>query len=108
MNKNGIKYQPPCVLIVGKNDDEDLIFANVTDVFICDKTVLFGVEILNSKFCYHYHAFALSIRPSSIQQRFLIKYSDILYHHPFGMYYCPHISSDISLRYIVLRSNVYQ
>ena len=70
MNKNGIKYQPPCVLIVGKNDDEDLIFANVTDVFICDKTVLFGVEILNSKFCYHYHAFALSIRPSSIQQRF--------------------------------------
>ena len=66
--------QSPCILVVGKNDDEDLIFANVTDIFICDKTVLFGIEILNSKFCYHYHAFALSIRPSSTQQKFLIKY----------------------------------
>lgn len=108
MNKNGIKYQPPCILIVGKNDNEDLIFANVDDVFVCEKTVIFGIEVLNSKFCYHYHAFALSMCPSSTQQKFLIKYSDLLHHHPFGMYYCPHISSDISLRYVVLKSNVYQ
>ena len=107
MNKNGIKYQPHCVLIVGKNEDEDLIFENVTDTFVSDKTVLFGIEILDSKFCYHYHAFVLSVHPSSTQ-KFLLKYSDILHHHPFGMYYCPHISSDISLRYVVLRSNVYQ
>ena len=47
MNKNGIKYQPHCVLIVGKNEDEDLIFENVTDTFVCDKTVLFGIEIFD-------------------------------------------------------------
>ena len=107
MTKNGIKYQLPCVLIVGKNADEDLIFANVTDLYIFEKTLLFGMEILKATFCYHYHAFALSMLPSSSQQKFLIKYCDILHHHPYGMYYCPHVSSDISLRYVVLRSNIY-
>ena len=106
MTQNGTKYKAPCVLIVGKTEDEDLIFGNVTSIFIHNQSLLFfEVEILNSKFCPHYHAYAISMPPSFVQQ--LIKHSDLTCYHPYGLYYCPHLSSEISLRYVVLRSNVY-
>ena len=103
---NGTKYQTPHVLIIGKSEDEDLVFGNVLNVLIHQQSVLFEVEILNSSFCPHYHAYALCVLPSS-SQTYLIKHSDLACYHPFGLYYCPHISSDLTLRYTVIRSNVY-
>ena len=84
MTQNGTKYNAPCVLIVGKSEDEDLIFGNVTNIFIHNQSLLFfEVEILNSKFCPHYHAYAISMPPSFVQQ--LIKHSDLTCYHPYGL-----------------------
>ena len=88
-------------------EDDNLIFGNVMNIFIHNQTLLlFEVEILKSTFCPHYHAYAMSM-PSTVQKTHLIKHCDLLCYHPYGLYYCPQISPDISLRYTVLRSNVY-
>ena len=43
---NGTKYQTPCTLIVGKMEDDNLIFGNVINIFIHNQTLLlFEVEI---------------------------------------------------------------
>lgn len=103
---NGTKYQMPCVLIAGKTEDEDLIFGNVVSIFVHCQSVLFEVEILNSHFCPHHHAHAVSVLPSALQT-YLIKHSNLACYHPYGLYYCPHISSDLTLRYTVIRCNIY-
>ena len=104
---NGTKYQTPCVLIVGKSEDQDVVFGNVINVLVFNQSVLFEVEILSSTFSPHYHAYAVSVLPSSASQTYLIKHSDLACYHPYGLYYCPHLSSDLTLRYTVIRSNVY-
>ena len=104
---NGTKYQIPCVLIIGKSEDQDLIFGNVVNVLIHQQSALFQVEIMSSTYCPHYHAYALSVLPSPSLETYLIKHSDLVCYHPYSLYYCPHISSDFTLRYIVMRSNIY-
>lgn len=70
--------QMPCVLIAGKTEDEDLVFGNVFSIFVHCKSVLFEVEILESNFCPHYHAHAVS----SAQQTYLIKHTYLVCYHP--------------------------
>ena len=103
---NGTKYQTPCVLIVGKTEDENLIFGSVVSIFVHCQSVLFEVKILNSHLCPHHHAYAMSLSPSALPM-YLIKHSDLAYYHPYALYYCPHISSDLTLRYTVIRCNIY-
>ena len=87
---HGTKYQTPCLLIAGKTEDDYLIFGNVLSILLPCQSVLFEVEILNSHFCPHHHAYAVSVLPS-VPQTYLIKHSDLTCYHPYGLYYCPHI-----------------
>ena len=102
---DGTKYQRPCVLIAGKMEDEDLIFGNVVSIFIHSQSVLFEVEIYNSHFS-HYQSHVISFLPS-VQHTYLIKHSDLASYHPYSSYYCPDISSDITVRHTVVRCNIF-
>ena len=103
---NGTKYQAPCLLIVGKTEDEDLLFGKVVSILIHSQSVLFEVEILESHFSTHYHSHVISELPA-VHRTYLIKHTDLAYYHPLGLYYCPHISSQVTIRYAVIRCNIY-
>lgn len=103
MTVNGTKYQTPCVLVVGKNEEEDPIFGSVCRVLVSAQEVFFEFEQMEAIFCQHYHAYALS----SSCQHFLIKQNDLITHHPYGLYRCPNISNTLSSHYTVLRNNIY-
>ena len=69
---NGTKYQMPCVLIIGKSEDQDIIFGNVVNVLVNQQCALFEVEIMSSTYCPHYHTYALSVSPSPTLGTYLI------------------------------------
>jgi len=104
---NGTHYQTPCALVVGKSDDEDLLFGNVNCILVHKKQVYFEFELMETQFCNHYHAYALSLPPQSARQQFVIKHKDLLSHHAHGMYHCNNISSNPSVQFCVVRSNIY-
>lgn len=45
-------------LVVGKSDDEDLLFGNVNCILVHKKQVYFEFELMEMQFCNHYHAYA--------------------------------------------------
>lgn len=105
---NGTKYQTPCALVVGQSDeDEELLFGHVLSVLVHCKEVLFEFELMIVQYIKHCHAYALSLPPTSSSHKYLIKYKDLLSYHPYGLYHCHNISSNPSLQYTVLRSNIY-
>ena len=70
MQVNGMKYQPPCALVVGKR--EDLVFGKVENVYVDVKTVF--IEMITHCFSNHYH---ISLPPVSVRHRHLIKQQDL-------------------------------
>ena len=105
---NGTKYQTPCAIVVGQSDeDEELLFGHVLGVLVHCNQVLFEFELMEAQYCKHYHAYAPSLPPTSSSHKYLIKHTDLPSYHPYGLYYCHNISSNPSLQYTVLRSNIY-
>ena len=103
----GTKYQTPCVLVIGKNEDDDLLFGSVQNVLVYGQEVYFEFEQIEAIFCQHYHAYALSLPILNSSQHYLIKQKDLVSYHPYGFYHCLNISNMPSLHYTVLRSNIY-
>ena len=109
MKVNGTKYQTPCVLVVGQSkEDEELLFGHVLSVLVYCQEVLFEFELMEAQFCKHYHAYALSLPPTSCCEKYLVKQVDLPSFHPYGLYHCHNICSNQSLQYTVLRSNIYK
>ena len=103
---NGTKYQKPCGLLLGKND-EDFKFGRVVDIFVNGKEVIFEVEPLSTlDYLLHYHAFCLSPITSTDSCTYYVKHSQLLDYHPFGLYYSM-LSTNPSLLYLILRYNVF-
>ena len=103
----GTKYQTPCAVVVGRSDEDDeLQFGHVTSVLVYAKQEFFESELMHVQFCEHYHAYALSLPPLSLREKYLIAHRNLPHFHPYGMYHC-RLSSNTSLQYTVLRSNVY-
>ena len=100
---NGTKYQTPCLLIIGKTEEEDPLFGSVCRVLLSGQELFFEFEQMDAVFYQHYHAYCLT--PS--RKYFLIKHNDLITFHPYGLYHCPHISNTFSSLYTVLRSNTY-
>ena len=105
----GTKYQMPCALVIGKGElEEDLQFAKVVSIYIDGGSVIFEViPFVIHPFCHHHHVFPVSSPPLSSSCRYLIRQSDLLDYHPYGLYHSSTVSTDRTLEYVVLRSNVY-
>ena len=101
--------QMPCALVIGKGElEEDLQFAKVVSIYIDGDSVIFEViPFVIHPFCHHHHVFPVSSPPLSSSCRYLIRQSDLLDYHPYGLYHSSTVSTDRTLEYVVLRSNVY-
>ena len=61
---NGTKYQIPFAVNIGSEDDE-LKFANITDLFVDDNTVFFEFILFNTRgFSIHFNAYILDMATS--------------------------------------------
>ena len=104
---NGTKYQMPFAVVVGKKED-DLVFGKVENIYVDAKTVIFEfIEMLTHCFSSHYHVFVVSVPPVPVRLKYLIKQQNLIDYHPYGLYTSSHISSNPTLEYVVLRSQVY-
>ena len=103
---SGTKYQTPMALIIDKRNEE-LVFGKVINIYADAKTVFFEFIHMSTKhFSHHYHAFVLSLPPLSVRRKYLIKHHDLLDYHPYGLYTSPHLSSDLTLEYVITKSNL--
>ena len=105
MKVHGTKYQTPCVLVVGEHED-DLQFGHVTNIFVHFKQLFFEFELMHAECYRHYHAYALSLPAPSLRQKYLVEHRHLLTHHPYGLYHCHNISSDLCVQFTVLRNNI--
>lgn len=97
-------------MIIDKCDDDedDLIFGEVTDVLIADKcSIIFEFFVVKGQYLHHYHAHELLLPPVLSRKKYLIKQRDLAHYQPLGLYYCSSISNNSLMRYAVTRSNVY-
>lgn len=80
---DGIKYQEPCALVIGQEED-NLKFGKITQIYVDGgKEVIFEIELLHTiEFCTHYHTYSLS----SERQTSFIKQCHLLDYHPYGLY----------------------
>ena len=101
MKVNGTKYQTPCVLVIGMEDDEP-IFGDIISILVLGKTVYFEFKLLESNFCHHYHAYSLSF---PISRKYIIKHCNLSSYHPYSMYHATYDS--VSSTYVVLRNKIY-
>lgn len=100
---NGTKYQTPCVLVVGTTVEEEPVFGNVTSILVSNQEVYFQFEQMESYFIEHLHAHCLS----SLQEYFLVKQTDLINYHLYGIYHCSNFTTTPSSHFIVLRHNIY-
>lgn len=110
MKIHGIKYQAPCTVIVGKSnevEDEELQFGHVIGVLVSSNKVLFEFELMQVEYIEHLHAYALSLPPTSLRQKYLIEQSNLISYHPYGLYHCHNLCKNYSVQYTVLKSNIY-
>ena len=99
---NGTKYQVPCAIVIGKNDE--LEFGRVVSIYVDDSIVFFEfIPLATRSFCHHFHVFALV---SESECKYLIKHKDLFDFNPFGLYTSSHISETFE-EYVVLKSNIY-
>ena len=108
MKINGTKYHTPFALVIGQSDeDKELLFGHVLGVLVYFKEVIFEFELMEAQYCRHYHAYALSLRPTPSSLKYLIKHADLSSFHLYGLYHCPSITSNPFVQYTILRSNIY-
>ena len=85
MKVHGTKYQTPCALVVGRSHDDELQFGHVINVLVYSKQVFFEFELMHVQFCEHYHAYALSLPPLSLREKFLIEHRTLPTYHPYRL-----------------------
>ena len=104
----GTKYQVPFAIVVGKDDDH-LQFGSVTRILVDRGVVLFEFVLLKThQFFSHYHAYGVKLPSMSSRINNLIKQSELIDYHPFGLYHSYTVSECTNLQYIVLRGSVYR
>ena len=89
-----------------RGPEPDLQFGHVTNIFVHSNQVYLEFELMYAEFYKHYHAYALSLPPTSMRQKYLVQHRHLLTYHPYGLYHCHNISSDISLQFTVLRNDM--
>ena len=66
---NGTKYQVPCAIVIGNNDE--LEFGRVVSIYVDDSIVFFEfIPLATHSFCHNFHVFALV---SESECKYLIK-----------------------------------
>ena len=103
---HGTKYQTPCALVVGRSQDDELQFGHVTNIFVHCQQVYFEFELMHAEFCKHIHAYALSLPPTSLRQQYLVEHRYLPTYHPYGLYHCQHLNSDLLVQFTVLRNDI--
>ena len=85
----GTKYQPPFAIVIGK-DDDDLQFESVERI-LDDKGIIWFefTFLLTHEYLHHYHAYSVKVPPVSLGSVYLIRQTDILDFHPYGLYCSP-------------------
>ena len=105
---NGTKYQIPFAINIGSEDDE-LKFANITDIFVDDNTVFFEFIPFNTHgFSNHFNAYILDI-PADRSQ-YLIKQNELLDFNPYGIYRSCSVDGVLgvtSMQYVILKYNIF-
>lgn len=103
---NGTKYQMPCAIVIGMDEDEPK-FGSVENIYIDGASVFFEfVPMITNQFCHHFHAFALASQAAS-SDTYLINHCLLLDFHPYGLYHSTTILSEYKVRYVIVRNNVY-
>lgn len=103
----GTKYQLPFALLIDKTEDDDLVFGEVTRIYVAEKCfVLFEFIVLQAEYQSHYHAYALFLPPVSQRESYVIKHEDLSHFHPIGLYHRRNITDNSLLKFAVPRSNV--
>ena len=65
VKQDGIRYQKEACVILGRNEDELLIFGRIVDVYIIKSRVLLEISVLETiDFNEHFHAFVVCERKS--------------------------------------------
>ena len=81
----------------------------VSHVFLSIGVVLFEFVLLKThQFFSHYHAYGVKLPSMSLRINYLIKQSELIDYHPFGLYHLYTVSECTNLQYIVLRGSVYR
>ena len=101
MKVSGTKYRMPCVLVIGKTDEDEVIFGEVTRILVDIKSVIFEFKLFRSYFNHHFHCYCL-ISPENTH--YAIPYSQLIHYHPYGFYYSSSINSEHPHCFSVLRS----
>ncbi len=101
MKVSGTKYRMPCVLVIGKTDEDQVLFGEVTRILVDIKSVIFEFKLFRSYFNHHFHCYCL-ISPETTH--YAIPYSHLIHYHPYGLYYSSSINSEYPQCFSVLRS----
>ena len=102
----GTKYQTPFALIIDEEDNE-LKFGEVVGIEVEENNVFFEFIPLHTLyFCKHFNVYALA-RPSTSEQRYLIRQDNLLDFHPYGIYTSQNVLTNPTLLYVVLRYDVF-
>ena len=108
MRVNGTKYQLPFALVIGRDSEEELKFGKVVTIYVDGQSTIFEfLPMLTYQAYHHYHAYALKSQPLSSRCMYLIKHSDLVEYHPYGLYHSTSVSTDTTLEYVGHKSNVY-
>lgn len=105
MKVMGTKYQVPFALVIGQ-EEELLKFGSVINIFVDSMIVYFEfIPMITEQYHHHFHAYALALPQD--KNSYLIKQCHCFDFHPYGLYHSTSISSNSSLQYVVIRSNIY-
>jgi len=104
----GTKYQLPFALLIDKTEDDDLVFGEVTQIYVA-QNCLFCLNLLPCKlniflipcmcmlyYCHRYHK----------ETFFVINHKDLSHFHPIGLYHRRNITDNSLSRFAVPQSNV--
>ena len=106
---HGTKYQVPFAIVIGLDEDDIVQFGSVENIYVHKGVIFFEfIPLITHQYLDHFHAYAVVLPKVSERTLYLIKQSEIIDHHPYGLY-TAHIVSELSnVQYIVLRSTVFK
>ena len=84
----GTEYRTPFVLLIGHDEyDGDPKFGKVYLVYADGLVVLFEfLPMVTEQFHAHTHSYLVSLPPVTDRDTFLIRHTDLLDYHPYGLY----------------------
>lgn len=99
---NGTKYEQSCVLVIGKTEEDDVLFGEVTRIIVDIKSVYFEFKLYNSFFNRHHHCYCLSTPAQT--SSYVIHFSKLIHYHPYGLYFSQSFTNTNQQFFTVLRT----